>query len=297
MARAAVKAKQAQKAKAQPARARARSGGGRRRHAGGGNPNQQLFFSRLRRRAKIAYVLLAALFAVTFAFLGVGSGSSGLSQLFNGLNIFHHSGTSVSSALKQTQKHPNDPKAWRTLATAYENQKGHTADAVGALQQYTALKPKDAKAWTELGGLELTQAQDLYTQAQGAQAAQQLAAPGQSFQPTGKLGTALGSDPFQQSAATAANATTSNLYQQYSAAAGGAVTAYQQVTKLQPGNSSAQLVLADAARSAGQTSVAIAAYKAYLKLIPGDSTTANQVRQLIKQLSPPPAAPAKKSKK
>ena len=72
MARAAVKAKQAQKAKAQPPKAAARRG--RRKHAGGGNPNQQLFFVRMRRNAKPVYVVLAVLFAVTFAFLGVGSG-------------------------------------------------------------------------------------------------------------------------------------------------------------------------------------------------------------------------------
>ena len=65
MARAAVKAKA--KAK-QPVKAAPRRG--RRGHAGGGNPNQALFFNRLRRRAKWVYVLLAVLFAATFAFLG-----------------------------------------------------------------------------------------------------------------------------------------------------------------------------------------------------------------------------------
>src|SRR5215470_16313737 len=109
MARAAVKAQQA---KAAPRR-------GRRKHAGGGNPNQQLFFVRMRRSAKPMYLILAVLFAATFAFLGVGSGSGGLSQLFDNLNLFHHSGTSISSAQKQVAKHPNDPKALRNLITAY----------------------------------------------------------------------------------------------------------------------------------------------------------------------------------
>src|SRR5579862_7395465 len=114
MARAAVKAKQAQKAKVQPApKTRTR---GRRKHAGGGNPNQQLFFVRMRRSAKPVYVILAVLFAATFAFLGVGSGTNGgLDQLFNGLNIFHHGGTSVSSAQHYIAKHPNDPKGYREL--------------------------------------------------------------------------------------------------------------------------------------------------------------------------------------
>jgi hypothetical protein len=94
MARGAVKAKQAQALKG--AKARKPQPQGRKRHASGGNPNQQLFFSRLRRRAKPAYLILAILFAVTFAFLGVGSGSnSGLDQLFSGLNIFGGGGGSV----------------------------------------------------------------------------------------------------------------------------------------------------------------------------------------------------------
>ena len=62
MARAAVKAKQAQRAKTAP------KPHGRRKHSGGGNPNQELFFTRLRTHAKWVYVLLAVLFAVTFAF-------------------------------------------------------------------------------------------------------------------------------------------------------------------------------------------------------------------------------------
>ena len=133
MARAAVKAKQAQQAAAKP-KTPARA---RRHHKSGGNPTQQLFFERMRRKAKFVYFLLAILFAITFAFLGVGSGSSGLSDLFTNINIFHHSGTSVSSAQKEIQRRPNDPKGYRDLATAYEG-KAETASAITALQQYVA---------------------------------------------------------------------------------------------------------------------------------------------------------------
>ena len=115
MARGAVKAKQAQSLKNQKGRGRTKAqSGSRKRHASGGNPNQHLFFSRMRRRAKPAYLILAVLFAVTFAFLGVGSGAnSGLDQLFSGLNIFGRGGSSVSKALKEVQKHPSDPKGFR----------------------------------------------------------------------------------------------------------------------------------------------------------------------------------------
>src|SRR5436190_9403469 len=122
MARAAVKAKQqAQRAKGGAAANKARPHG-RRRHAAGGNPNQDLFFTRLRRKAKWVYVLLAVLFAITFAFLGVGSGSGGLDQLVSGLNIFGGGGgNSVSKAQSYIKKHPNEGKGYRDLATAYES--------------------------------------------------------------------------------------------------------------------------------------------------------------------------------
>ena len=283
MARAAVKAKQAQKAKAaQPAKARAR---GRRKHASGGNPNQQLFFVRMRRRAKPAYFILAFLFAVTFAFLGVGTGTGGLDQLFNNLNIFHHSGTSVSAALKEVQKRPNDPKGFRDLATAYEA-KGDTVNAIGALQQYTAIRTKDAKAFAELGGLQLTNAQNLLGQYQNAYANEQLAAPSQGLLPssTSPIGKALGTNPIEQASATQVNSVVSSLGQSVQLAYSGAVSSYKQMANLQPNNANAQFQLAQAAQTAGDTTTAVAAYRHYLKLIPNGSTAA-QVRALIKQLT------------
>jgi cytochrome c-type biogenesis protein CcmH/NrfG len=293
MARAAVKAKQAQAQKTQ-ARAKGRSGG-RRKHAAGGNPNQQLFFSRLRRKAKFAYLLLAILFAITFAFLGVGSGSSGLDQLFSGLNIFSSGGSSVSKAESEIKKLPNDPKGYTDLATAYEA-KGDTGNAISALQQLTTRRPKNVAAWTELAGLQLTQAQTYVTQYQAAFQNQQLAAPSQSFQPTGKLATAIGTNPIEQAAAATANTATNNFYSQATITYSDAIASYKQLVKLEPANANAQFQLAQAAQTAGDTTTAIAAYKAYLKLNP-DSSTAAQVKALIKQLTPAPTPAKKKSGK
>jgi len=290
MARAAVKAKQAQRAGAQPAKQAPRRGR-RRRHSSGGNPNQQLFFMRLRRQAKFAYVLLAVLFAITFAFVGVGSGSSGLDQLFNNLNIFGgHSGTSVSKAQKEIQKNPKSAQAYRDLATAYEAD-GKTNQAIAALQQYTQLKPKNVKAWSEMAGLQLSLAQTFATQYQSAAAEQQLAAPSQVIQPGGTLGKAIGTNPIEQASAQGLNTTVSTLYQQALSAYGQAVSSFKQVTKLQPDDANAEFELAQAAQASGDTATAIAAYKAYLKLNPSASTAA-QIRQLIKQLSAKPTATA-----
>ncbi len=285
MARAAVKAKQAKQQAARPAKAARRSGGGRRKHAGGGNPNQQLFFSKLRRRAKFMYFLLAIIFAATFAFLGVGSGSGGgLDQLFNNINIFGSSGSSVSKALKNVQKHPNDPAAFRKLATAYEA-KSDTINAISTLQQLTTISPKDAKAWSELGGLQLQNAQQFASDYQAVATNQQLSAPSSAFAypSTSKLGKALGTSQVEQAAASVLNAQLQSLSQQANLGYQNAVASFQKVADLEPNNSNAQFQLAQAAQTAGSTTTAVTAYRKYLRLNP-NSPSAGQIRALIKQL-------------
>lgn len=286
MARAAVKAKQAakqaQQAKTPAPKTRTR---GRRKHASGGNPNQQLFFVRMRRSAKPAYLILAVLFAATFAFLGVGSGSSGLSGLFDNLNIFHTGGSSVSKALKEVDKHPNSAKAYRNLATVYET-KGDTDGAISALENYTNLQKKDAAAFSELAGLQMTSAQDAIAQYENAYANEQLAAPSQALlpTPTSPVGKALGTNPIEQAAATQVNAAVSSLGEKVQLAYATAIASYQRVAALQPNDANAQFELAQAAQSAGDTTTAVAAYQKYLKLNP-NGTTADEVRSLIKQLT------------
>ena len=48
----------------------------------------QLFFTRIRRRAKWVFVFLAIVFVGSFVLFGVGSGSGGLGDLLNGGSIF-----------------------------------------------------------------------------------------------------------------------------------------------------------------------------------------------------------------
>jgi tetratricopeptide (TPR) repeat protein len=288
MARAAVKAKQAQKKAAQPAKAAPRRQRGRRKHAGGGNPNQQLFFMRLRRKAKLAYLVLAVLFAITFAFLGVGSGTNGgLDQLFSGLNIFSSSSNPVSKAQKEIKDHPTAAKGYRDLATAYEG-KGDTVNAITALQQYTTYKPKAAAAWSELGGLQMSQAQAYRTAYQAATQARQLAAPSASFLPTGKLGQGIGTNPVEQAAASQVDASVQVLQQQTQLAYTNSVASYQKAATLQPNEPNAWFTLGQSAQTSGDVTTAVKAYKHYLKLSP-NSTSAAQIRQLIKSLSPTPS--------
>jgi cytochrome c-type biogenesis protein CcmH/NrfG len=294
MARAAVKAKAKAKQAAQPARSPSRGARRRRGHSGGGNPNQQLFFTRLRRRAKYVYVLLAVLFAITFAFLGVGSGQGGLDQLFQGLNIFHSGGNAVSKAQKEIKQHPKDPKGFKDLATAYEA-KGDTGNAVSALQSYTNLRPKDAKVWTELGGLQLNQAQNYLQQYRDAYTSKQLLAPSQSFLPTGKLGQALGTNQVEQVASQSADAQVQDLQQRTQLAYNNALTSYDKVTKLTPNDANAWFQFAQVAQAAGNPTAAVQGYRRYLKLNP-DTTSKAQIEQLIRQLTPAPVTPSKKKK-
>jgi tetratricopeptide (TPR) repeat protein len=277
MARAAVKAKQQARAKAQPAKAA--RGRGRRGHSGGGNPNQQLFFMRLRRGQKWLYALLAVIFAVTFAGVGVGSGTNGLSQLYSGM--FGGGGNAVSKAKDEIKKNP--AKGYRDLATAYET-KGDSTQAITALQSYLAVKKKDANVWGELGGLELTQGQTYATQYQQAQQAAQLADPSQAFLPGGTLATAVGTNAAYQGAAQRATSQTTQLYQQATGAYSAGLKDYQQAAKIQPHNAQAQLQVATAAQTAGQPAVELTALKRYLQLDPNAPQRA-QIERAITQLS------------
>jgi tetratricopeptide (TPR) repeat protein len=283
MARAAVKAKQRAKAQAQPAKTtRSR---GRRRHSGGGNPNQQLFFVRLRRGQKWLYALLAVVFAVGFAGIGIGSGGGGLQQLYTGL-FGGGGGDSVSKAKDEIKKDP--AKGYRALATAYESKSQNTL-AAGALQSYLKLNKKDANGWAELGGLEGAEAQRFAAQYQSAQQAAQLADPSAPFQPGGPLAQAVGPNAAYQGAAQQASARTSLLYQKAITALDAEVTDLKRAVKLRPKNATLQEQLATAAENAGNIPVAIGALKSFLKLSP-NSPIRPQIKAQLKQLEKSQAA-------
>ena len=275
MARAAVKAKQQRtKANAQPAKPRAR---GRRRHSGGGNPNQQLFFVRLRRGQKWLYALLAVVFAATFAGVGVGSGGGSLSQLWTG--IFGGGGSSISKAKDEIKDHP--AKGYRDLATAYESH-GDNLQAISSLRSYLQVRKKDAEAWAELGSLEQGQAQRYAKQYQNAQQAAQLADPSTPLQPGGTLAQALGTNAVYQTASQQVTARTSQLFQQATARLNQSVTDFKHASKLSPRDATVKEELAAAAESAGNYKLAVSSWQDYLKLYPS-SPLRGQVEARLKQ--------------
>jgi tetratricopeptide (TPR) repeat protein len=252
---------------------------------------EQLFFQRLRNHAKWAYVGLAVAFVLGFVLLGVGSGSSGASDVLGSMfNFGSGGGTSISKLQAKVEKTPGNAQAWRDLATAFE-QKQRTQDAVNALERYTALRPKDQNALSELAAQYGTLANNYATDYSNAQAeASQHASPGAVFAPaaTTPFGKAFSDpsalqDPISAAVQTAASGKQSTAYTNFQNAQKSAESAYQKLVALNPNDATTQIQLGQAAQSAGDTKTAIAAYNAFLKLAPTDPL-APQVKQALKAL-------------
>ena len=237
------------------------------------------------------FVALAIVFSISFVAFGVGSGSTGISDIFNGGIPFFGSGSSGGSSISKLQKaiakNPKRAQNYRDLATALET-KNRNDEAIAALESYTKLKPKNAAALSELAGLYLKQAD---TARNAAQAAQDVATPvtggglfGSSTS-TGKLGQALATDPIVQAVGDKANTVINDQRTIALAAADNAIKTYKRLAKATPGDASVQLELAQAAEGFGNIAVAVAAYKQFLKLAPTDPSAA-AVKARIKQLQP-----------
>ena len=259
----------------------------RRKDSGGQRYEDTLFFSRLRTHAKWVFVFLAVVFGLGFVVFGVGSSSLGgsLSDIFQGVRGSGSGQASVKKALKETQKTPKAPKAWRDLATAYDT-RGDVTNAIAAWKTYTTLRPKDAEGWTQLATDYTQQFNNQTGDAQAAQVEAQ-SAQQQSFgpPPTSALGRALASvpDPIGDAVSSSAGQKFNDALTARQQTGTLRAAAYAEVAKLQPNEPAAQLQLADAAKDAAETALAIGAYKRFIKLAPDD----NQVpyaKQQIKSL-------------
>ena len=256
---------------------------------------EQLFFSRLRRHAKIIYVLLALAFAIGFVAFGVGSGSTGIGDSLRGL-FGGGSSTSVSSRIGDQQKkiaaNPQDIQAYLTLASFYQ-QDNKDSQAVSTLERAGKIKPKNLDVLNGLARIYRGQAetaQNDWSVAENALGESNLAPPG--LEPNSTVGQALTSDPLSQQLKTAA----SGAYFKMTSAFTSAEDAYKRVAAAArgtPQEANTQLQLASVAIEAIQTTglsggtgdvkIAIAAYKRYLKLEP-NGVSAKQAKQTLAQL-------------
>jgi tetratricopeptide (TPR) repeat protein len=248
---------------------------------------EQLFFGRLRNHAKIVFVLLAAVFVISFVFLGVGSGSTGISQIlqnfFSGTSA---SGKSLSSLQKQTVAHPKSAAAW--LAYANKLQQDNQLDnAASALQSYTKLRPKDTDQMRVLASIYLRRAQDWDTIYNNLNSYTQTLAPPALLTPKSgsALATAVGSvtSPLLSSVSSENQTATTNAYTQVMTYLEQRLSVDKQIATIEPKDATTQLELAQAASDAQDTKTAIAAYKAFLKLAPSDSS-APTARKALKAL-------------
>jgi len=250
-----------------------------------------MFFPKLRSHAKWVFVLLAFIFAVSFAFLGVGSGSSGIGDLLQGnWSSLFGSGGGTSAQISKDQaaikKNPKDYTAYTDLAAAQATENKFD-DAIATLQQLKSVNPKDTDGLTQLASLYLRKADTARTQAINAQArAQSAVAPG-AFAPaaTTPLGKVYKSftQPLTTDLSSASTSAFSNAYQNMTSAYAQAVVAYKAVAAVTPDDPSVQFSLAQTAEQAQDTPTAIAAYKKFLQLAPDDPSAA-AVRSHIKQL-------------
>ncbi len=235
-------------------------------------------------------MFLALVFALSFVFFGVGSGSTGISDALQNAFHFGGGGTSVSKLQSKADKHPTDAQAWRDLATALE-QKQRTQEAVNALERYTALKPRDQGALAELAsqyGTLATNYSNDYSNAQSEALA--ASTPGTAFAPpsTTALGKAFNDpnalkDPISAAVQTLVSTKQSTAYSGYQTAQQNAEKTYKKLAALNPTDATTQIQLGQAAQSAQDTATAIAAYERFLKLAPTDPT-APQVKAALKSL-------------
>jgi hypothetical protein len=247
----------------------------------------QLFFGRLRAHFRWVFILLAAAFAISFVVLGVGSGSSGISQVFSSFfNGSSAGGPSLSSLQHQTTLHPKSATAWLNYANKLEEDQ-QDDNAISALTEYTKLRPKDQNELLELAGLYYTRASDWDTLWTDSQALQTALSPDLTLSPKSgtPLATALAKlpDDVATAVSTQIGATTGTEYDQVLTYLNDRVTVYQKLAALNPNDAVNQYSLAQAAQAAGSNSVALKAYEAFLKLAPNDSL-ASTARQQIASL-------------
>jgi tetratricopeptide (TPR) repeat protein len=264
------------------------------RAAGGGQHvvEDTMFFPKLRAHAKWVFVLLAVIFAGSFVFLGVGSGSSGLGDLLQGNwgDLFSSStgnSAQVDKDQKRIDKNPKDYAAYKDMAAAQASD-GKVDAAIATLVKLKAINPKDVDGLTQLASLYLRKADQARLVAVNAQSQTQGVADPAAFQPapTTPLGKAYKSfsTPLSTAISTGSSTKFNNAYSKMTAAYSQAVGAYQDVAKVNPNDPSIQFALAQTAEQATDTKTAIAAYKRFLKLAPEDPT-APAIRQRIKQLN------------
>lgn len=246
---------------------------------------EQLFFSRLRRHAKVAYVFLAVVFAAGFVFLGVGSGSNGITDALQ--SFFGRStGSSLSSQIHDKQKvvesNPKDVNAYLDLAGVQQADQ-RESDALATLQQARRIAPNNIDVLNRIAaiyGAQAGRAGDNYTAVLGSIQQNAITPPG--LDTSTPIGQALTSDPYSQALQTRL----SEAYTKVTGAYAKVASTYKQAAKIAKGTAdepNALLQWASASQNANDLNGAVTAYEQFLKVAPNNPNAAT-VRQTLAQL-------------
>jgi cytochrome c-type biogenesis protein CcmH/NrfG len=246
---------------------------------------EQLFFSRLRRHAKVIYVLLALVFVFSFVLLGVGSGSNGISdalQSFFGQNSGTSIGSQIDDKQKAVERHPQDVNLYLDLAGLYQSD-NQEAKALATLRKAQKVEPKNLDVLSRIASIYGAQAGregDNYRNVLAVYSQNVTTPPG--LDTNSQLGQALTSDPYSQALQTQLN----TAYTKVTGAYQKVENVYKRSAEIAKGTSdepNALLQWASAAQSANDYPNAIAAYQRFLKVAP-DNPNAAAVRSTLQQL-------------
>lgn len=245
-----------------------------------------MFFPRLRRQAKWAFLLLAVMFGGGFVFFGVGAGGSGIGDYL--ADLFNRQpgvagDVSLGEARGRVQESPKDAEAQLALANAAQAE-GETETAITALEAYVELRTRDADALQQLAGLYEIRASDAQERAANAELASQATLFQQDLQAgAGKLGTPLFSAPIsnelQQAATERSTAALTEMQEAYRKEA----ETYRRLTVLLPEDPTMFFELGRTSQLSGDGAAAIVAYEQFLELAPDDAN-APIIREQLKLL-------------
>ena len=253
---------------------------------------EQLFFSRLRRHAKVIYVLLAMVFVFSFVLLGVGSGSNGISdalQSFFGQNNGTSIGSQINDKQQAVERNPKDVNLYLDLAGLYQSD-NQEAKALVTLRKAQKVAPKNLDVLTRIASIYGAQAGregDNYRNVLAGYSQNVTTPPG--LDTNSQIGQALTSDPYSQALQTQLNTAYTKVTSAYQKVA----AVYKQAAQIAKGTSeepNALLQWASASQSANDYGSAISAYQRFLKVAP-DNPNAAAVRQTLAQLQASVTAP------
>jgi len=243
-----------------------------------------MFFMRLRRGAKWAFIVLIFVFAFTFLFAGVGGGGGGSNVIQELLGMRGGGGDAVKSAEKVVKKNPHDTGALQRLAQAYIA-KERRGDAINTYKQYLKLKPNDLSVLPQLANLQQEVTALRWYRYSGLQSQLTVIYGPLSSDP---LQTIAGTDTLLSNYSSSLTTKLSEAYSSYVGAAKSWEDTFKRYVKAVPKTNTllranVEYQLANAAVNAGDYSVAIKAYKTFLKLTP-KSPLAAEVKKTLAEL-------------